>query len=85
MYCIFYKFKCNAQSLRFYKCIISLKINKRKNKRFIMLKIINTFKYAIVEEPFSIAIALILAVFLNGKIKEIDRYMVNYRLQYDFI
>ncbi len=31
--------------------------------------IINTFKYAIVEVPFSIAIALVLAVFLNGKIR----------------
>ena len=31
--------------------------------------IINTFKYAVVEVPFSIAIALVLAVFLNGKIK----------------
>ena len=31
--------------------------------------ILNTFKYAIVEVPFSIAIALVLAVFLNGKIR----------------
>lgn len=31
--------------------------------------LINTFKYAIVEVPFSIAIALILAVFLNRKMK----------------
>ncbi len=30
--------------------------------------VINTFKYAIVEVPFSIAIALVLAVFLNEKI-----------------
>jgi multiple sugar transport system permease protein len=30
--------------------------------------LINTFKYAIVEVPFSIAIALVLAVFLNRKI-----------------
>ncbi|MFW6680507.1 carbohydrate ABC transporter permease [Lacrimispora sp. AGF001] len=29
----------------------------------------NTFKYALVEVPFSIAIALVLAVILNGKIK----------------
>ncbi len=31
--------------------------------------VINTFKYAIVEVPFSIAIALVLAVFLNRKMK----------------
>lgn len=31
--------------------------------------LINTFKYAIVEVPFSIAIALVLAVFLNRKMK----------------
>lgn len=31
--------------------------------------IINTFKYAIVEVPFSIVIALVLAVFLNQKIR----------------
>ena len=31
--------------------------------------LINTFKYAIVEVPFSIAIALVLAVFLNRKIR----------------
>ncbi|MDF2885857.1 MAG: sugar transporter permease [Lacrimispora sp.] len=29
----------------------------------------NTFKYALVEVPFSIAIALVLAVILNGKVK----------------
>ncbi len=34
----------------------------------IWLSLINTFKYAIVEVPFSIAIAIILAVFLNRKI-----------------
>ena len=31
--------------------------------------LINTFKYAVVEVPFSIAIALVLAVFLNRKIR----------------
>ncbi len=31
--------------------------------------VINTFKYAIVEVPFSIAIALVLAVFLNRKMR----------------
>lgn len=31
--------------------------------------VINTFKYAIVEVPFSIVIALVLAVLLNGKLK----------------
>lgn len=31
--------------------------------------LINTFKYAIVEVPFSIAIALVLAVLLNRKMK----------------
>lgn len=36
--------------------------------------ILNTFKYAIVEVPFSIAIALVLAVFLNGKVKGRSAY-----------
>ena len=31
--------------------------------------LLNTFKYAIVEVPFSIAIALVLAVLLNRKMK----------------
>ena len=35
----------------------------------VLQAIINTFKYAIVEVPFSIAIALVLAVFLNRKMK----------------
>ena len=35
----------------------------------VLQAIINTFKYAIVEVPFSIAIALVLAVFLNRKLK----------------
>ena len=35
--------------------------------------LINTFKYAIVEVPFSIIIALVLAVLLNRKMKEIGR------------
>ncbi|HAG69892.1 MAG TPA: sugar ABC transporter permease [Lachnospiraceae bacterium] len=36
--------------------------------------LINTLKYAIVEVPFSVAIALILAVFLNRKIKGRDTF-----------
>lgn len=36
--------------------------------------VINTFKYAIVEVPFSIAIALVLAVLLNRKMKGVSAY-----------
>ena len=36
--------------------------------------VINTFKYAIVEVPFSIAIALVLAVLLNRKMMGVSAY-----------
>lgn len=38
------------------------------NDEAVWQAVINTFKYAIVEVPFSIAIAIVLAVFLNRKI-----------------
>ena len=34
--------------------------------------LINTIKYAIIEVPFGVVIALLLAVFLNGKIKGVS-------------
>ena len=36
--------------------------------------VINTFKYAIVEVPFSIALSLVLAVLLNRKMKGVSTY-----------
>ncbi len=39
--------------------------------------VLNTFKYAIVEVPFSIAIALVLAVLLNRKMMGVWRWLFN--------
>ena len=42
--------------------------------------LINTFKYAIVEVPFSIAIALVIAVMLNSKMRGRSAYRAIYFL-----
>ena len=42
--------------------------------------VINTFKYAIVEVPFSIAIALVLAVLLNRKMMGVSAYRIIFFL-----
>ena len=46
--------------------------------------LINTFKYAIVEVPFSIAIALVIAVMLNSKMRGRSTYRAIYFLLYSF-
>ncbi|WP_416387152.1 carbohydrate ABC transporter permease [Defluviitalea raffinosedens] len=56
--------------------------NYRKmfNDEAVWQALINTFKYAIVEVPFSIAIALVLAVLLNREIKGRTIYRTTYFL-----
>lgn len=39
--------------------------------------VLNTFKYAIVEVPFSIALSLVLAVLLNRKMKGVSTYQIG--------
>ena len=42
--------------------------------------VLNTFKYAIVEVPFSIALSLVLAVLLNRKMKGVSTYRTTFFL-----